>query len=218
MILSPHVFSPPFLPFCPPLLLCPTSPSCPPLISLSFQPPSSSLHLSFPQVLQMGSEILPSTSRRLPRPLLTSSCTTAPSRPRGTGSSSSSPSTRPSWCPTTCPSRPSRTTWPGGGGQHRGCDLPGGHRAELPHHVCGPGRGGDLRPQADPDELCEDLVCHRPVVLFTLRCHQCLRECRRGGCGFFFFTSSILKDHRNRLFLWNATHLILCWMCAGHLL
>ena len=54
-----------------------------------------------------------STSRRPPKPLLTSSCTTASSRPHGTGSSSSSPSTRPSWCPTTSPSRRSRTTWHG---------------------------------------------------------------------------------------------------------
>lgn len=54
-----------------------------------------------------------SISRRHLRLPLTSSSTTASSRPRGTGSSSSLPSTPPSWCPTTCPSRPSRTIWPG---------------------------------------------------------------------------------------------------------
>lgn len=60
-----------------------------------------------------------------------------------------------------------------GGGQHRGCHLPGRHCAEFPHDVCRTSRGGDIRPETYPHELCEDLVCYRPAFLLTLRCHQC---------------------------------------------
>ncbi|KAI4832227.1 hypothetical protein KUCAC02_015201 [Chaenocephalus aceratus] len=50
-------------------------------------------HSRLAEVLQLGSDILPQYNRKPRRPLPTSSCTTASSRPRGTGSSSSSPST-----------------------------------------------------------------------------------------------------------------------------
>ena len=74
-----------------------------------------------------------------------------------------------------------------GGGQHRGCHLPGGHRFELPHHVRWTRRGGHLRPQADPDELPEDVVCYWPAVLPAVRRHQRLWECRWGECSGFVF-------------------------------
>ncbi len=45
-----------------------------------------------------------------------------------------------------------------GGGQHRGRHLLGGHRFKLPHHIRGTRRRGHLGPQADSDELPEDLV------------------------------------------------------------
>ena len=85
-----------------------------------------------------------------------------------------------------------------GGGQHRGRHLPGGHRVELPHHVRGAGRRGHLRPQADPDELLEDLVRDRPAVLSAVRRDQRLRERGRGECG---GGSVCLRGTRNYLLI-----------------